>query len=286
MSVAVKDRSAAYASRLKIREGHHNKQTSGFAPGFAQANLVILPQEWARDFFEFCYRNPKACPLLAVGRPGDVTLPTLGKDINISTDVPKYRVFKDGIFVEEIEDCSNYWRADFVSFLIGCSFSFEWAILKAGIEVRHIALDRNVPMYRTNIQCESAGPFEGPFVVSMRPMKPKDAITAIQLTGAMPQVHGAPIHFGDPEEIGIADIANPDFGDAVPIYEGEVPVFWACGVTPQVAVMNAKPEIAITHSPGCMLVTDITDDQLVDGTFAFNYAEARKLFNSTVVKIE
>ena len=286
MSVAVKDRSAAYASRLKIREGHHNKQTSGFAPGFAQAILVILPQEWARDFFEFCYRNPKACPLLAVGRPGDVTLPTLGKDINISTDVPKYRVFKDGIFVEEIEDCSNYWRADFVSFLIGCSFSFEWAILKAGIEVRHIALDRNVPMYRTNIQCESAGPFEGPFVVSMRPMKPKDAITAIQLTGAMPQVHGAPIHFGDPEEIGIADIANPDFGDAVPIYEGEVPVFWACGVTPQVAVMNAKPEIAITHSPGCMLVTDITDDQLVDGTFAFNYAEARKLFNSTVVKIE
>lgn len=281
MSVAVKDRSAAYAIRLKIREGHHNKQTSGFAPGFAQANLVILPQEWARDFFEFCYRNPKACPLLAVGRPGDVTLPTLGKDINISTDVPKYRVFKDGIFVEEIEDCSNYWRADFVSFLIGCSFSFEWAILKAGIEVRHIALDRNVSMYRTNIQCESAGPFEGPFVVSMRPMKPKDAITAIQLTGAMPQVHGAPIHFGDPEEIGIADIANPDFGDAVPIYEGEVPVFWACGVTPQVAVMNAKPEIAITHSPGCMLVTDITDDQLVDGTFAFNYAEARKLFSSS-----
>ena len=277
MSEASKDRSAAYAGRLKIREGRHNKQTSGFAPGFAQANLVILPQKWAKDFFEFCYRNPKACPLLGVGRPGDVSLPSLGKNIDISRDVPKYRVFKDGVFVEEVEDCLAYWQADFVSFLIGCSFSFEWAILNAGIEVRHIAVDRNVSMYRTNIQCESVGPFNGPLVVSMRPMKPKDAIIAIQLTGVMPQVHGAPIHFGDPEVIGIADIAKPDFGEAVPIYEGEVPVFWACGVTPQVAVMNASPEIAITHSPGCMLVTDITDDELTDGTFVFDYEEARKL---------
>ena len=277
MSAAPKDRSAGYASRLKIREGHYNKQTSGFAPGFAQANLVILPREWAKDFFDFCYRNPKACPLLAVGRPGDVSLPSLGKDIDISRDVPKYRIFKDGVFSEEIENCSSYWRDDFVSFLIGCSFSFEWAIQKAGIEVRHIALDRNVPMYRTNIQCESAGPFEGPFVVSMRPMLPKDAMTAIHLTGEMPQVHGAPIHFGNPEMIGIDDITKPDFGDSVPIYECEVPVFWACGVTPQVAVMNAKPEIAITHSPGCMLITDVTDDELSNGTFVFDYEEARKL---------
>lgn len=255
--------------RRAIRAGSIIGQTSGMAPGFAQGNLVVLPQAWASDFLRFCLANPKPCPLLAVGRPGDPSLPAAGAGIDIRTDVPRYRVFRDGEPVGEVGDIRSLWQDDFVAFLIGCSFSFEGALMEAGIGVRHIELGSNVPMYRTNIACVPAGPFSGHFVVSMRPLTPADAIRAIEITAAMPQVHGAPVHFGDPSAIGIRDLSSPDFGDSVPVRDGEVPVFWACGVTPQVALAQARPPIAITHSPGSMLVTDIREADLRDGRFRF-----------------
>lgn len=256
--------------RSAIRAGNISSQTSGMAAGYAQGNLVILPKAWARDFLRFCLANPKPCPLLAVSKVGDPSLPGAGLDIDIRSDIPSYRVFVNGELVNEVPDIRELWQDSFVSFLIGCSFSFEWALINADIGVRHIELGRNVPMFKTNIQCSSAGPFSGEFVASMRPMKPADAIRAIEITSKMPQVHGAPIHFGDPAAIGISDLSRPDYGDAVPVRDGEVPVFWACGVTPQVALSNAKPPIAITHSPGYMLITDIPDEDLLTGRFQFN----------------
>lgn len=239
------------------------------AHGFVQANLVILPKPWAEDFLQFCLANPKPCPLVAVGRPGDPALPTLGPGIDIRTDVPKYCILRDGQPIGESHDITDLWGDDFVSFLIGCSFSFEGALIDAGLEVRHIALDRNVPMFRTNIPCEPAGRFSGNLVVSMRPFQALDAIRAVEVTSRMPQVHGSPVHIGDPSRIGIADVMRPDYGDSVPVEADELPVFWACGVTPQLAIAHARPPIAITHSPGCMLVTDIRDESLLDGDFRF-----------------
>lgn len=255
--------------RLDVRAGTITGQTSGLASGFAQANLVILPEPWANDFLKFCLQNPKPCPLLAVGKPGDPSLDNVGRNIDIRSDVPSYRVFRDGEMEQEVADIHHIWRDDLVSFLIGCSFSFEWALLKAGIGVRHIELGSNVPMYKTNIDCVPSGPFSGQFVVSMRPMKPADAIRAIEITARMPQVHGAPVHFGEPSAIGIKDLSRPDFGDTVPVKEGEVPVFWACGVTPQVALEKARLPLAVTHSPGCMLITNIRDEDLMNGNFQF-----------------
>jgi uncharacterized protein YcsI (UPF0317 family) len=244
------------------------------APGFVQGNLVILPADWAQDFLGFCRANPKPCPLVAVGNPGDPTLPGAGKDIDIRSDLPSYRIFREGMLADEVTDISDLWQADFVSFLIGCSFSFEGALLGAGLGVRHIELGSNVPMFRTNIDCVPSGRFSGKLVVSMRPFLPEKAIRAIEITSRVPQVHGAPIHFGNPQAIGINDLAHPDYGDPVPVKEGEVPVFWACGVTPQVALAQAKPPIAITHSPGCMLITDVTDDDLLSGRFELTLPKA------------
>jgi uncharacterized protein YcsI (UPF0317 family) len=255
------------AVRQAARQGTIAGQTSGLAPGYVQGNLVILPLDWARDFLAFCRANPKPCPLVAVGAPGDPGLAAAGQDIDIRTDLPSYRVFHDGVLVEEATDVTALWQDDFVSVLIGCSFSFEGALLKAGLGVRHIEMHSNVPMYRTNIDCVPAGRFSGKMVASMRPFPPRDAIQAIEITAAVPQVHGSPIHFGDPKAIGIEDVARPDYGDPVPVKPGEVPVFWACGVTPQVALAQARPPIAITHSPGCMLVTDVTDADLLSGRF-------------------
>lgn len=255
--------------RSDARERIITGQTSGMAAGFAQGNLVILPKAWAADFLQFCLANPKPCPLLAVGNPGDPSLPGAGVNIDIRSDLPSYRIFRNGQMVAEVEDIHHIWDENFVSFLIGCSFSFEWALLNAGISVRHIDLGTNVPMFKTNIDCLPAGPFSGKLVVSMRPMKPAEAIRAIEITSRMPQVHGTPVHFGDPSAIGIENILQPDYGDPVPLRQGEVPVFWACGVTPQVALAEAKPPIAVTHSPGCMLVTDIPDEDLISGRFHF-----------------
>jgi uncharacterized protein YcsI (UPF0317 family) len=253
--------------REQIRNGWITGQTSGMAPGYVQANLVILPSSWASDFLAFCRANPKPCPLLAVGERGSPRLPALGADIDVRTDLPSYRVFRDGVLVEQPHDIASLWRDDLITFAIGCSFSFETALLCARLPVRHIEEGVNVPMFRTNIDCAPAGRFSGKLVVSMRPFTPADARLAGEITARTPQIHGAPVHFGSPEEIGIADLSRPDYGDAVTVKPGEIPVFWACGVTPQVALAQAKPPLAITHSPGCMLITDITDDELLSGQF-------------------
>ena len=247
--------------RHNIRSGKHSGNTSGFAPGFVQCNIVILPADQANDFLRFCQLNPKPCPLIAAGEPGNPTVPPLG-DIDIRTDVPSYRVFRDGKLTEELPDITELWRDDLVSFALGCSFSFEEALLADGLEVRNVSEGVNVPMYRTNIDCTSAGPFAGNMVVSMRPFKAADAIRAVQICTRFPSVHGAPVHLGDPGLIGINDLALPDYGDAVSMNDDELPVFWACGVTPQVALEAARPPFAITHSPGCMLVTDLRNSQL------------------------
>jgi uncharacterized protein YcsI (UPF0317 family) len=251
--------------RDACRRGALTDQTSGLAPGFAQANLVILPRDVAYDFLRFCRSNPKPCPLLDVTEPGDPTPRQVAPTADLRTDLPRYRVWEDGQLVDEPTDILRWWRDDLVSFVIGCSFTFEAALLRAGVPVRHIELGRNVPMYRTNIPCQPAGQFHGPLVVSMRPLTPADAIRAVQITSRYPSVHGAPVHLGLPEQIGIHDLSQPDFGDAVPIAADELPVFWACGVTPQAAIMSARPPLAITHSPGCMFVTDLLDETLAVG---------------------
>ncbi|MDB5348694.1 MAG: putative hydro-lyase [Schlesneria sp.] len=242
--------------RQACRVGDWTGPTAGFAPGYAQANLVILPSDWASDFLLFCQRNPRPCPLIAVTDPGSWR-PIVAPEADLRTDLPKYRVWRDGQLVDEPTSITDLWQDDFVSFLIGCSFTFEAALLKAGVPVRHIELGCNVPMFRTNIPCVSAGRFSGPLVVSMRPLKPADADLAIKISSRFGESHGSPVHLGDPLQIGITDISRPDYGDAVPLYANEQPVFWACGVTPQAALLEAKPPLAITHAPGCMFLTDL-----------------------------
>ena len=249
-------------ARLLARQGRHRGHTAGMAPGHVQGNLVILPQAQAGDFLRFCQRNPQACPLLAVSEPGDPALPELGRDIDIRSDVPRYRLWRDGELVDEPTDVAGLWREDLVSFVIGCSFSFEEALLEGGVPLRHVAEGRNVAMYRTSVPTAPAGLFHGPLVVSMRPLAAADAIRAVQITTRFPRVHGAPVHIGRPDLIGIDDIAQPDFGDPVVVRDDELPVFWACGVTPQAVVMAAKPAFCITHAPGCMLVTDLLNHRI------------------------
>ena len=248
--------------RRRIRAGEFTGNTSGLAAGQVQCNLVILPADVASDFLRFCLSNPKPCPLLASSAsPGDTALPRLG-EIDLRHDLPAYRVFREGRLLEECHDIAHLWREDLVAFALGCSFSFEEALIAAGLEVRNISEGVNVPMYRSNIPCVEAGIFRGDMVVSMRPFRAADAIRAIQICSRFPAVHGAPVHLGDPAEIGIEDLGSPDFGAAVTLQEGELPLFWACGVTPQVALENAAPPFAITHSPGCMLVSDVRNAEL------------------------
>ena len=248
--------------RKMIRSGDWQSHTSGLARDHVQGNVVILPESLATDFLRYCQRNPKPCPLLAVSEPGEAKLPTLGADIDICSDLPRYRVWRDGKVVDEPTDISLLWRPDLVTFVLGCSFSFEQALLEAGLPLRHVAQGKNVAMYRTRIQTERAGVFCGPMVVSMRPMKAAAAIRAIQVTSRFPHVHGAPVHIGDPALIGITNLSAPDYGDPVEVMNDEIPVFWACGVTPQAALAQARPEFCITHAPGAMLITDLLNQQL------------------------
>ena len=306
--------------RLSCRSGDYKHHTSGQAPGYAQGNICILPKEYAYDFLLYCVRNPKACPLLHVLEPGSFTFGAWGKKVDIRQDLPRYRIFRNGILTEEVDNLlgpglptphigagaagggavrnaekggvpaadvvgtleddggpsrvSTLWRDDFVTFVIGCSFSFEEALSRAGIPLRHVEQGRNVPMYRTNVATEKAGIFEGPLVVSMRPMSVADSIRAIEISARYSKVHGSPVYVGKPiysgliistgsiAELGIADISKPDYGEAVDIKDDEVCVFWACGVTPQAAVQMAKPSICIAHAPGCMLVLDTKNDSL------------------------
>lgn len=250
------------AVRRAIRQGRWTGHTSGIAHDHVQGNVVILPEQQANDFLRYCQRNPKPCPVLAVSEPGEPMLPTLGHDINICTDVPQYRVWRDGALAEECADIAHLWRDDLVTFVIGCSFSFEQALIEAGLALRHIDQGKNVAMYRSNMATHAAGPFEGPMVVSMRPLRAADAIRAVQVTSRFPQVHGAPVHIGDPALIGINDLSKPDYGDAVEVMPDELPVFWACGVTPQAAIRQARPAFCITHAPGAMLITDLFNSQL------------------------
>ena len=248
-------------ARLAYRSGMA-ESTAGVAGGFVQGNLAILPEKQASAFHRFCQLNPKPCPIIGMSDVGDPRIPALGLDLDIRTDVPRYRVWRDGEVVEEPTDIMAHWRDDLVVFVLGCSFSFEEALLAEGLPIRHIEHKVRVPMYRTNIQCQPSGPFAGPMVVSMRPYKPAQAIRAVQITTRFPSVHGAPVHLGLPHSIGIADINKPDYGDPVPVEADEIPVFWACGVTPQAAVAQARVEFCITHAPGAMLITDLLNHQL------------------------
>ncbi|WP_211334373.1 putative hydro-lyase [Companilactobacillus furfuricola] len=261
MSDDLKDLSPVQLRHL-IRSGQYTDNTSGLAPGYTQANLVILPKSLAYDFLLFTQRNPKPCPVLEVSDAGSKKLTEMATDIDLANDFPKYRIYEKGELIQEVTSIDDYWRDDLVSFIIGCSFSFESELLAAGIEVRNITENVNVPMYDTNIPLKSAGEFHGNMVVSMRPIPQNQVVQAVKVTNAMPKVHGAPIQIGDPEYIGIKDLNDPDYGDAVTIKDDEVPVFWPCGVTPQNVIMQTKPDFVITHSPGHMLVTDVKNTEL------------------------
>ena len=249
--------------RQLIRQGVIDFPTAGMCRGYAQANLVILPPEYADDFEEYTKKNPFPCPVLEIIR-GIPETHAMGEGGNIVTDIPRYRVYENGVFTKELTDASEYWKDGYVGFLIGCSFSFEEALMAAGIPVRHIEMGCNVPMYLTGVPCVPAGSMSGNMVMSMRPIPAGQVVKAVQISGAIPKVHGAPLHIGDPAAIGVRDLAHPEFGDPVEIRDGEVPVFWPCGVTPQAAVENAKPSIVITHAPGHMFITDILNTELND----------------------
>lgn len=249
--------SSPRAVRARIRAGELDGPTSGLAPGFLQANLVVVPQDAAADFRLFCTRNPRPCPLIEVLDAGSVEPRRSAAAADLRTDLPRYRVFEHGELVDEPTDVRRWWRPDLVAFLLGCSFGFEEAMAAAGLPVRHVEEQRTVPMFRTNIACEPGGIFHGPLVVSMRPLTPMQSIRAAEITSRYPLAHGAPVHAGDPAAIGIRDVHRPDYGDAVTIRPDEIPVFWACGVTPQAAIALAKLPLAITHAPGRMFVTDI-----------------------------
>ena len=252
-------RAPAREARAVIREGRWTAPTSGISLGYAQANMIILPRDWAYDFLLYAARNTKPCPILDVTEAGDPEPRLIALGAAVRPDLPKYRIWENGELTGEPADIKSFWRDDLVSFMIGCSFSFESALLQAGIPIRHIEENVNVPMYLTNIPCEPAGRFSGDMVVSMRPIPRAQTVKAVTRTAMFPSVHGAPVHIGEPSAIGIKDINKPDFGDAVTIKEGEVPVFWACGVTPQAAVMKSGPPFAITHAPGHMFITDKRD---------------------------
>jgi uncharacterized protein YcsI (UPF0317 family) len=250
--------------RRAIRERRHTGHTAGLAPGYVQGNVCILPREYADEFRAFCERNPKPCPLLAESEPGNPGLPALGEDLDIRTDVPRYRVFRNGVLEDEVTALHNLWRDDLVSFVLGCSFSFEQALLDAGLPLRYVEQGRNVSMYRTSIDTVPAGRFRGKLVVSMRPFKPADAIRAIEITSRYPRSHGAPVHIGRAELIGIANLRQPWAGDPTEVLEDELPLYWACGITPQSVVLDAKPSLCITHAPGHMLVTDLENASLAE----------------------
>ena len=251
--------------RRRIRAGRHRGHTSGLARGCVQANIAVLPAAYADEFARFCQRNPKPCPLLATSEPGSPHLPELAADLDLRTDVPSYRVFRDGEPDGDVASIGELWRDDFVAFALGCSYSFEEALVEAGLSLPHWNDGSVCPMYLTDIECAPAGRFHGRLVVSMRPFTPADAIKAVQITSRYPRVHGAPVHLGMPERIGIENVERAWQGDDPVIASGELPVFWACGVTPQVALRAARPPIAITHTPAHMLVTDVRNASLAVG---------------------
>lgn len=248
--------------RARIAAGEITGNTTALCPGYAQANLVILPQDWAVDFYQFCQVNPKPCPLLEVLTPGEPFTSRIAKRADVRSDIPRYRLWRDGELSAEPIDVKDVWRPDLVSFFLGCSFSFDLALQKAGLPVRHLEAGSNVPMYRTTLPNVRAGRLGGPLVVSMRPMPEHLVKRAFDVSERFGGAHGAPVHHGDHSLIGIGELESPEFGEAVEVRPGEVPVFWACGVTPQAALMEAKPPFAITHSPGHMFISDLRSEEL------------------------
>ena len=255
-SISLAELSTGQLVRRAVRDGRFSGSTGGVAAGYVQANLTIVPAAYAQDFLAFCEANAKPCPVLAIGEPGAPLLPTLGQDVDVRTDVPRYLVFEHGIEVARVSSLMSLWSDDLVAFALGCSFTFDHILVSAGVPVRHVSRRSNVAMWRTTIPTTPVGPFHGPLVVSMRPMKQQDLERAVRITEVLPTVHGAPIHWGNAVILGIADLSKPDYGDPMQLEPDELPVFWACGVTAQVAVQHARIPFAITHSPGCMLVTD------------------------------
>jgi uncharacterized protein YcsI (UPF0317 family) len=251
------------AVRRAIRNGEYHAHTAGLGLGCLQANLAILPERFALDFMRYCQRNPKPCPISGVSDTGNPMMFTLGRDIDIRTDVPAYNIYRNGRLDRSVTDIRDIWADDFVAFALGCSFTFENALMHAGVSLWHIDHDTTVPMFRTHIDTVPAGPFRGKMVVSMRAIPADQVDLTIGISDRFPTAHGAPVHWGDPAGIGIADIARPDWGDPAPVPEGHVPVFWACGVTPQVAIEQAELPLCITHKPGHMLITDVPEDAKV-----------------------
>jgi uncharacterized protein YcsI (UPF0317 family) len=250
--------------RSLVRAGGWRRPTAGLAAGWVQANLVVLPLRYINDFHLFCDRQPKACPLLQATSLGSPEPDLIAPGSDVRLDVPRYRVYRDGVLVEEVDNLLNLWQDDFVAFLLGCSFTFEAALQAAGVPLRHVELGSNVPMYRTNRETKPAGVFRGPLVVSMRPIPEALVERAVSITERFPKAHGGPVHIGDPATLGIADLSRPDYGDAVPVHPGEVPVFWACGVTPQAVAEAARIPLMITHAPGHMFLTDLRDEHLAN----------------------
>jgi uncharacterized protein YcsI (UPF0317 family) len=248
------------AVRGQIRGCLYTGHTAGLGKNTLQANLAILPEIYALDFMRFCQRNPKPCPVVGVSDTGNPMMKTLGRDIDIRTDVPAYYVYRDGELAETSHDISGLWRDDSVAFALGCSFTFEHALQKAGLNLWHIDNNKTVPMFATSIPTVSAGPFQGPMVVSMRAIPTKRLEEVVDISNRFPMAHGGPVHIGNPREIGITNIDTPDWGDPAPVRDDTTPVFWACGVTPQAAIMRSKLPICITHKPGHMLITDIPHD--------------------------
>ena len=248
--------------RAAIRNGDLKRTTAGLAPDYVQANLAVLPKEQAYDFLLFCQRNPQPCPLLEVTDPGVAEPKILAPGADLRTDIGAYRVYKNGELVDEVEDATPYWRDDLVAFLLGCSFTFEWALLEAGIPLWHVEHGKNVAMWRTAIPCRPAGVFHGPMVVSMRPIAGEHLAKAVTASARFPGAHGAPVHIGEPSAIGISDINKPHWGDVQHFEADDVPVFWACGVTPQAVALESKPPFMITHSPGSMFITDVPNASL------------------------
>ncbi|RJL34421.1 putative hydro-lyase [Bailinhaonella thermotolerans] len=245
------------AARALFRAGTRPGTTSGWCHGHVQANMLAVPRDLAFDALLFAWRNPRACPLIDVTDPGDPCPRTAAPHADLRTDLPAYVVYRDGEPVATLEDAVPAWREDMVGLLTGCSFTAEDALLAAGIPLRHLEQDRNVPMYVTNRRCAPTRRLSGPLVVSMR-FVPRDLVgAAAEVTGALPLAHGGPVHAGDPAALGIADLDKPDFGDAVRPRDGDVPVFWACGVTLQAVIMSSRPEYAVTHAPGRMFITDL-----------------------------
>lgn len=242
--------------RRAIRSGVYEGRTGGLAPGYVQANLCILPADHANDFLRYCQRNPKPCPLLAVSEVGDPSLPDWGDDLDVRTDVSRYDVFVNGEQQESVADIRSLWRKDLVTFALGCSYSFEHVLLDAGLRLKHLEQGIRPARYNTNIETRPAGPFRGRMVVTMRPFRPADAIRAIQVTSRFPMVHGAPVHIGFPRLIGIEDMDAQCETSLIALEDDEIPLFWGCGVTPQLAIENARPPICITHTPGHLLITD------------------------------